>query len=77
MTAAQYIRWSNRREAARSALQDAIDEMRASIEVTESSTLTIHVGTAEDCVSCAIGCAQGAIDLLWSAMESMSKEVTK
>lgn len=76
VTKAQYIRWSNRREAAAQHFRDAIKEMRGTCEVSEASELTaIYGGVAEDCVTYAIGCAQGGIDLLISAMESMAKDV--
>lgn len=70
------VRWSNRREAAAQHFRDAIKEMRGACEVSASSNLTANFGgVAEDCVTYAIGCAQGGIDLLISAMESMGKDV--
>jgi hypothetical protein len=76
MTKPQFIRWSNRREAAAQHFRDAIKEMRNACAISEAAELqVIHGGIAEDCVTYAIGCAQGGIDLLCSAMESMSKEM--
>lgn len=75
MTKAQYVRWSARREEAAQCFRDAIKKLRDACDVSEASELNaIHGGVAEDCVTYAIGCAQGGIDLLISALESMSKE---
>lgn len=74
MTAAQYVRWSNRREKAQGSLYEALGHIRAAADVTEASELTMDEGDAEQYMADAAGCIEGALALLHNALACMERQ---